>query len=111
MRYGPVTKRKSVYICAWMEPEEKEEIIALAKQTHLSVSELIRRLVTGQKLPDARHHEAVLNLMKINADLARLGNLFKMAIDDDQPDKDGLEAMRNTIRDTQFLLKTRIGEL
>ncbi len=98
-------------IKAYVLPEEKEEITALAKQAHLTVSELVRRLVTGQRLPDVRHHEAILNLMKINADLARLGNLFKMAIDDDLPDKDGLEAMRNRIRDTQFLLKTKIAEL
>jgi len=106
-----MTKRKSVYICAWVTPEEKEEIIVLGKQTRLGTSGLVRRLVLGHKLPDTTRHEAVLNLMKINADLARLGNLFKMAMDDDLPDKDDLEAMRNRIRDTQFLLKTKIADL
>jgi len=99
---------------AWLLPEEKNEIVALAKQTHLSVSELIRRLITGQKLPDAQHHEAVLNLMKLNADLARLGNLFKMAIDDEDfrlPENWDLESLRNRIRDTQSILKTKIEEL
>ena len=106
-----MTKRKSVYICAWVTPEEKEEIVVLGKQTRLGTSGLMRRLVLGHKLPDTARYEAVLNLMKINADLARLGNLFKMAMDDDLPDKDDLEAMRNRIRDIQFLLKTKIAEL
>ncbi len=101
-------------IKAYVLPGEKEAIFALAKQTHLSVSELIRRLVTGQKLPDAQHHEAILNLMKVNADLARLGNLFKMAIDDEDlrlPENGDLESLRNRIRDTQSILKTKIEEL
>jgi hypothetical protein len=101
-------------IKAYVLPEEKEEVVALAKQTHLSVSELTRRLITSHKLPDAQHHEAILNLMKINADLARLGNLFKMALDDEDfrlPESWDLESLRDRIRDTQSILKTKIQEL
>jgi hypothetical protein len=99
---------------AWLLPEEKNEVCTLAKQTHLTVSELMRRLVTGRKLPDTQHHEGILNLMKINADLARLGNLFKMAIDDKEftlPDNMGLESLRDRIHETQSILKNKIMEL
>lgn len=98
----------------WLLPEEKKEISALAKQTRLSVSELIRRLITGRKLPDTQHHEDILNLVKINADLARLGNLFKLAIDDEDlrhPENMNMESLRNKIRDTQSILKTKIEKL
>ena len=52
--------------------------------------------------------------MKINADLARLGNLFKMALDDEDfrlPESWDLESLRDRIRDTQSILKTKIQEL
>lgn len=107
-------QKNRVLAGAWLLPKEKEEVAALAKQTHLSVSELIRRLITSQKLPDAQHHQAILSLMKINADLARLGNLFKMALDDEDlrfPENWDLESLRNRITDTQSILKTKIEKL
>ena len=82
-------------------------------RARLTVSNLIRRLVLGQKLPDVHRHEAVIELVKINADQARLGNLLRMAIDD--PDfiveETSLEDLFDNIRETQNILKTKIKEL
>ena len=88
---------------------------ALAKQARLTTSELVRRLVLGQSLPDTHRHEAVINLVKVNADMARLGNLLRMVLMDDdeelRPDTIGLENLYEEIRDTQILLKTKIKDL
>jgi hypothetical protein len=65
-------------------PEEKDQVTALADQVKLSVSELLRRLVLGHRLPDARDFvsaQAIRDLLKVNADQARLGNLMKLLLD------------------------------
>lgn len=106
--------RNRVLIGGWVTPEEKQEITAIARQVHVTTSELVRHLVTGRKLPDAAHHEAVIALVKINADLARLGNLLRMALDDDEfrpPEDMDLEELFDRIRQTQSILKAKIEEL
>ena len=42
----------------------------------------MRRAVTGVLLPPPGNAQSVRDLMKINADQARLGNLFKLALDE-----------------------------
>lgn len=101
-------------IYAHVTEEEGAEITALARQARITVSELVRRLVTGKKLPDSARHEAVYQLGKINADLARLGNLIRMAIDDPEftpPEGVDLEDLFGRIRSTQSTLKAKIEEL
>lgn len=106
--------KNRVLIGAWMTPEEKREVTALAQQTRLTTSELVRRLATGRKLPDAGRYEAVIALIKINADLARLGNLLRMALDDpnfNPPEGMDLKALLGGVRETQVTLKTKIVAL
>lgn len=101
-------------IKAYVTTEEKNEISGLAKQARVTVSELVRRLVTGRSLPDSRRHEAVIELVKINADLARLGNLLRMALDNKDfrpPEGYTLETLFASIRGTQETLKSKIEEL
>ncbi|RCK40956.1 hypothetical protein TH25_24170 [Thalassospira profundimaris] len=64
---------------------ESQRLDQLADQLRLSRSELLRRLLMNSKLPDQRTFEAsqaILDLLKVNADQARLGNLFKLALDE-----------------------------
>ena len=101
-------------IYAHVTEEEGAEITALASQARITVSELVRRLVTGKKLPDANSHEAVIKLVKLNADQARLGNLLLMALDDPEftpPEGMDLEELFDRIRSTQSILKAKIKEL
>ena len=61
---------------------------ALAGQLKLPVSELLRRLVLAQRLPDPSDFVAwqgIRDLLKVNADLAGLGNLFRLALDEPLP--------------------------
>ena len=90
-------------------PEEKEHLALLAQRAHISTSELVRRLATGAKLPDPSRYDAIMAIVRTNADLARLGNLLKMALDDKRtPDAkinriiNGLLADRNALK---FILK------
>jgi hypothetical protein len=93
---------------------EKRDVTALAEQARLPVSELCRRLVTGQKLPDTNRHLDVIELVRVNADLARLGNLLRMALTDEEfvpPEGMDLDSLFESIRKTQYTLKTKIKEL
>ncbi|MGD9639615.1 MAG: hypothetical protein AB7U85_11290, partial [Alphaproteobacteria bacterium] len=79
----PEAKRKS-QVHIYLTEEEKVECIRLAKAFGLSVSDYFRLLALNKKLPKAEEREELKVLLKINADLARLGNLFKMALDEDE---------------------------
>lgn len=74
---------KKPYIKIYLSQDEKDAALALAQKANVSISEFGKRCVSGKKLPDAHRHDDVLELVKINADLARLGNLLKLALDDD----------------------------
>ncbi|MEQ5777113.1 ribbon-helix-helix protein, CopG family [Thalassospira sp. NFXS8] len=69
----------------YLDDTELARLDRLAGQLRLSRSELLRRLLMNSKLPDQRTFEAsqaILDLLKVNADQARLGNLFKLALDE-----------------------------
>ena len=58
---------------------------AFADQVKLPISEVMRRLMLGANLPCAQDfaaNEGIRNLLKVNADQARLGNLLKLTLDD-----------------------------
>ena len=63
--------------------EEMKRVEDLARRVSLTRSALLRRIVTGTTLPAPGNADAVMDLMKVNADLARLGNLLKLALDDE----------------------------
>jgi len=65
--------------------EESKYLDDLSSQLRLSRSEVLRRLLMNSPFPNARDFEAaqaVLDLLQVNADLARLGNLLKLALDE-----------------------------
>ena len=101
-------------VTTYITPEEKENLVTLAKKTNLTVSAFIRRSVTGVRLPEARYHKDLEKLLKIAADMARLGNLFKMALDDEDfnilQQEAGLDAVSiaTQIHEVRALLKDKI---
>lgn len=69
----------------YLNEPEFSRLKELSAQLKLSRSELFRRLLMNSPLPNARDFEAaqaVLDLLQVNADLARLGNLLKLALDE-----------------------------
>lgn len=88
--------------------EEMERVRKQAEQYKLSISEMLRRFVLGDHLPDPATFagaEAIRNLLKVNADQARLGNLLKLALDE----SDGTWPPAMTARIDGLL--TQIGEV
>ncbi len=103
-------------IKTYLNNEEKARIDQLAHQLRLSRSELLKRLLMNTKLPSASDFAAwqgIRDLLKVNADQARLGNLFKLALD--EPLSADLlkkfDSLNRDIEATQTELKAAIGEI
>lgn len=60
-------------------------------------------------LPQPGNAQSVHDLTKINADQARLSNLFKLALDEETDLE--LEGLIVSIAETQVLLKSKVMEL
>ena len=101
-------KYKKGYL-VYMLPAEAEKVGGEARRLGISRSEYMRRIVTGLRLPQPGNAQSVRDLMKINADQARLGNLFKLALDEGTDLE--LEELMGMIAETQVLLKSKVMEL
>lgn len=99
--------------------EEMERVKAQADQFQLSMSEMLRRFALGEHLPDPSNFAAarsIRDLLKINADQARLGNLLKLALDESDgtwppPLMARIDGLMVDIHDTQAALKAAVKDL
>ncbi|WP_316978942.1 plasmid mobilization protein [Shumkonia mesophila] len=76
------TKRKRILVS--FTPEEKADVEMKADQIYTSISEFLRGLILGHGMPKPEAFEychAIRDLLTVNADQARLGNLLKLALD------------------------------
>ncbi len=107
---------KRVVIRSYLSIDEKKMVQDNASKVCLSASEYIRRIITGTKLPVLGNAKTVTDLLKVNADLARLGNLLKMALDNDDPEMSknlslDMKQIIAKIATTKQILETKIMEL
>lgn len=99
--------------------EELAIVKEKATQLRLTVSELLRRLALGYRIPDPGEFAAAAaigDLLKINADQARLGNLLKLALevgDEDLPPATitRIDALVADIRQVQETIRERVKAL
>jgi len=108
------TKKRRLLVT--LSDEESGFLDDLSSQLRLSRSEVFRRLLMNSPLPVQRDFEAakgILDLMKVNADLARLGNLLKLMMD--EPLSADLlsrfDALANEISSTQNELKDAVRKI
>ncbi|MEA4855374.1 MAG: pirin [Solidesulfovibrio sp.] len=86
---------KKTVMKSYLTPEEYEKIIESADRAGLSLSTFAKRVCLGQPVPSLETQKARLELFRINADLGRLGGLFKLCLSD----KEGpFQAMYQEIR-------------
>ncbi len=79
-----VTRKNSTRITLYLLPEEKAFIDENAKRFGMSSNEFIRSCVKGQKFPSHIDLLAMKELIKLRADLGRLGGLLKLWLSDDK---------------------------
>ncbi len=100
----------------YLDDAEKVHLDGLCDRLQVSRSDLLRRLVMAYSVPDPQDFDAwhgIRDLLKVNADLARLGNLFKLAIDEAADDEltPRLKVLASEIGETQRGLKAAVGEI
>jgi hypothetical protein len=72
------TRKESTPIKVWLTPEEKAAIAEKADAHSLSASGYLRRLGLALPVGSTIGQRAILDLVKINADLGRFGALIKI---------------------------------
>jgi hypothetical protein len=71
---------KKAVLKAYLTPEEYEKIMESADRTGLSLSTFAKRVCLGLPVPSLEKQKARWELLKVNADLGRLGGLFKLCL-------------------------------
>lgn len=90
-------------------PAEKSRLLELSQAHGLKLSEYMRQAGLVQEITSRTEVETVLQLAKINADQARLGNLLKLAID--MENNVEIEQLIAEIRQTQQQLKDAVNRV
>src|SRR3982074_313904 len=104
------TRKGSTPIKGRGPPEEKAELAAQAGGQSLSASSYLRRLGLALPVESTIDQRAILDLVKINADLGRLGGLIKMWLttnaDFESLNVQGLQRkLENTLSSVRLLQK------
>lgn len=94
---------------------EEMEIKSKAQESGLTVAEYLRNLGLGYQVPSAIDNRQVDALLKINADLGRLGGLIKLWLTNDKRTqligKSQLHMTLDSIRNTQSVMLNEIIKL
>ena len=99
------------FIKVYIPLDQKKELSGIASRARISLSELCRRLLTGVKLPSPSRYQAVKDIVRVNADLARLGNLFKLALDDKRVPRESVKGLINDITRDREKLKEILDDI
>ena len=74
----PCPDKKTVR--SYLTPDEHEKVSQMAAAAGLSVSTFMRKVCLGHEVKTFEHEEFKLELIKIRADLGRVGGLLKLAL-------------------------------
>ena len=104
---------KKLRLTVYLTPEEHAAITASANRAGVSLSTFAKRVCSGMPVPSLEHALAVKDMLRINADLARLGGLFKLALSEkpEGSDKFILQKLLRDIEATQRDLQAAIARL
>lgn len=90
--------------------EQKELIETLAGHSSFdSVSEYVRARALNHKIESRFDHDFMLELIKINADIARLGNLLRLSLkDNNKYNAEQLKLIETNLVETSSRLKEMV---
>ncbi|WP_254059216.1 plasmid mobilization protein [Vibrio parahaemolyticus] len=93
--------------------EEKEKIETLAARSSAkNVSEYVRLKALNKKLSSKVDATVAFELIKLNADLSRLGNLFRLSLkDNNKYTKEQVLFIESQLSETVVALKNKISSL
>lgn len=91
--------------------DEYAEIIAKADQCGLSVSTFAKNVCLGHTIKSREDQQARRELLKVNADLGRLGGLLKMWIVDEDENAGSARALLEQIEQRQTELRNIVRKM
>lgn len=105
-------RNKRILVKVYVKPKEKARIAANARAGRLSMSAYARTLALGGNPVGALDPDAMNKLLKVSADLGRLGGLLKMLLTNDERLEDMGRGMgRATIDGTLVDIRKTQAEL
>ena len=109
MTEGSEKPRRTEQVKAYVTPEEFALIMESSERAGLSLSEFARRVCLGFRVESREDQQARRELLKVNANLGRLGGLLKQALV--AGNKERIYGLLHKIDQAQALLKARIRNL
>lgn len=97
-------KGKKCLIKIYLKPADKAQIARYAQECDMSMSAYVRLLALGERPIPYAEVEKMSELMKVHADIGRLGGLLKMTLTNDERLNDigremGVATIDNTLVD------------
>jgi len=96
---------------AYLTPEEYQAVKTKASQARLSVSAYVKAICLGHELKSAADQEAILALLKVKADLGRLGGLLKLGLSENSLDRHRSNRLLADLEASRKLIEDRVKEL
>ena len=113
-RKGEESRDRNRHLKVVVSARERADIETRAAATGLSVSAYLRNLGLGFQPHSTLDQEAILALLKVNADQGRLGGLFKLWLSGQSATSAEIAEIRKllaAIEECQLKLKALIGQL
>lgn len=101
--------KRTEQIKAYVTPEEFTLILEFSERAGLTLSEFARRVCLGFRVESREDRQARRELLKVNADLGRLGGLLKQALASGH--KEQIYGLLHKIDQLQANLKAKIRAL
>lgn len=76
----PENQKRKRHIKAHLTETEYGAVLEQSQKAGLSLSEYSRKVILGTKVESKENHKDIVELLKMNSDLKRLGGLLKLAI-------------------------------
>ncbi|WP_297826308.1 conjugal transfer protein TraJ [uncultured Desulfovibrio sp.] len=109
MTAGAEKPRRTEQIKAYVTPEEFTLVMESSDRAGLSMSEFTRRVCLGFRVESREDQQARRELLRVNADLGRLGGLLKQVLVAGH--KEQIYGLLHKIDQAQALLKAKIRTL
>lgn len=115
----PVTRKGTPPLKVYCLPSEREKIASNAQAVGLTVSSYLLSVGIGYEIKSTLDSKLVGDLVKVNADLGRLGGLLKLWLTDDKKlaatghslTEATVRALLKRIEDTQSMMYEAVSRL
>ena len=102
------TDNKTTRLVVRCTSDEHDRVFAIAELHRMSVSKYVLSKALDNEIKSVDEHELINALIKLKADLNRLGNLFKLQIDKSQDYTKTLQQIREVIDELGRVLEDKL---